>query len=579
VPTLSSSFVRRYLLSFFSASFMSITVRRVLLVLSILLLLIFAAGLVFAKFWLDPFLKQKLTDATARSEIYALKIDRLHVNIFTGSAEADGIQLTTDSVRWEAQRLQRPDSIPLNIDLQISHLFIYNLGWLNFWRTKNLRLNEIEIFDPQLKLITAQDTILEKQPETDTLTKGFLERLPLLLAPHAKTLSIGAITVHNGKVSFRARRLQQSTYQQADSIGCTLSNINIRADDTLGSGRALYAHNISLALHNYEWYPAGDIYAYRIKSVTLLEASQTIKLEECSMLPTISDKEYMQRLTFRKPRLKLRVAEIDVQKLDLFRALHKQEWTMESIIIEQFNLNLFQNKDLPLKPGKRMPNESFRAIKSYINIDTILIRNSYILYTEIMDDGKGLLEFDRANGVILNVTNDTLKMSDATPARIDARAELMGAGTLDVSVRLPLLAQTFRCSYTANLGKIDMTYLNRLLTDKDNLRIESGASEKILLQARVQNGLAQGTIEATYSDLKISLLRDKDKSKKKLMSAVANLIIRGNNEKDLLTQPFKVGTVNYQRAPIDGFIRFLWRSAQSGLMETLLPVKVKMKGK
>ena len=557
---------------------MSVAVRRVLIVLSILLLLIFAAGLVFARFWLDPFLKQKLTESAARSELYALKIDRLHVNIFTGSAEADGIQLTTDSMRWDARRLQHPDSIPLNIDLQISHLFVRNFRWFSFWRTKKLRLSKIDIFDPQLKLLAVQDTILEKNPATDTLTKGMLERLPLLLTPHVKSLSIGALTVHNAKVSLHARRLQQTTVQQADSIDWKLSHINLVAGDTTATGKALYADNMSLSLHNYELYPAGDIYAYRIKSASLSEASQILKLEEFSILPTISDKEYMQQLKFRKPRIKLRIAEIGVQKLNLFRALHRQEWTMESIIIERGNLNLFQNKDLPLRPGKRMPNESFRAIKSYINIDTILLRNSYILYTEIMDDGKGLLEFDRANGVILNITNDTLKMSDDTPARSDARAEMMGAGTLDVSVRLPLLAPTFRCSYTANLGKIDMTYLNRLLTDKDNLRIESGAAEKIVLQARVNDGLAQGTIEATYSNLKISLLRE-DKSKRKFMSAVANLIIRGNNEEDLLTQPFKVGTVYYQREPIDGFIRFLWRSAQSGLIETLIPVKVKMKSK
>lgn len=57
-------------------------------------------------------------------------------------------------------------------------------------------------------------------------------------------------------------------------------------------------------------------------------------MEGVSILPRVSDVEFMQRLTIRKPRLKIKAAEVLVRKLNLFRALHKQEWTMESITAE-----------------------------------------------------------------------------------------------------------------------------------------------------------------------------------------------------------------------------------------------------
>ena len=204
------------------------------------------------------------------------------------------------------------------------------------------------------------------------------------------------------------------------------------------------------------------------------------------------------------------------------------------------------------------------------------MRNTHVLYTEVIEDGKGLLEFNNMNGLIINVTNDTAKMSNATPAHVFARGELMGAGVLDVKLSMSLLSPTFRCNYVANLGKMDMSYLNRLLTNKDHLRVDSGDADNIIAKVNIVGEHADGSVEATYTNLKLSLLKDDTGKKKKLISAVANLLIRNNNDREIEGRPFKIGTVNYDRDPTDGFIRFLWRSAQSGLMETLVPGGLKL---
>ncbi len=557
---------------------MSVIFRRLAIGLVIVLTLIGVAGFLFARFWLDDYLKEKIIAATNQGsqQMYALQMDKFHVNIFTGSVKATGLQLQTDSLRWESMRQEKPDSTPMKIDLKISNLAIRYFNWTAFWRSKELKVNGIEITGPQLKLTSIQDTALEKQPRTDTLAKSMLDRLPQLLAPHVKLLSIGSVVIHDGKIALSAINPKGTTYQQADSIDWFLSGLKIDPADTTEAGKALYANNILLTAHNYEFYPAGDPYGYRIQLATLTGQEEMVKMEGVSILPRVSDVEFMQRLTIRKPRLKIKAAEVLVRKLNLFRALHKQEWTMESITVESAKINIYQNRNLPPKLNKRMPNQMMRTIKAYFNIDTVVIRNSNVLYTELLDGEKGLLEFENANGVIVNITNDSLKMSMTQPARIYARAELMGAGVLDVSVTMPLLAQTFQCSYVANLGKMNMVYLNRLLTDKDHLRIDSGDAENIIAKVNISGSTASGTVEATYNNLKLSLLRVEDNSKKKFLSAVANLLVRGNNDREESSRPFKIGTVEYTREPADGFIRYLWRAAQTGLMGTLLPVKVKM---
>jgi len=552
---------------------MSVTVRRVLIVLSILLTLIVITTIVFVRVYLDPLLKDQLEEKTAQSSqgMYALQIDRLHVNLFTGSAELDGIHLTTDSIRWDSMRHAKPDEAHLKIALQIRRLRLKNINLLKYWRTKEIVLDNIIVRDPQINMSSARDTVLEKSPKSDSLAKGMLDRLPLMIAPFAKSIHIGSVTVSNGKMSLRTLLLQKTSYQQADSIGLALRNIHIVANDTSETGRALFAENLSLNLRNYELYPTGDLYGYRINAASLDGQKGLAKLEVVTILPKTTDAEFMQRLKLRTPRLKIRMQEILINHLDLFRAIHQKELNMESVIVESARIDVYQNKNLPLSRFKRMPHELFRSIKPHLNIDTILLRNSIILYTEFHGEQEGQIEFENVNGVILNISNDTLKMSNATPARIDARAELMGVGLLDLSLQIPLLSPTFQCDYTANLGKIDMTYLNRLVEDQNKFRIESGNAERILLKVQVRNGLAQGTIEATYDDMKISVLRPKDGSKKKLVSVVANIILRGKNERGSENHPFKVGAVYYRREPTDGILRFIWRSAYTGLMETLVP--------
>ncbi len=552
---------------------MSVAVRRFLIVLSIFIALVIIATVVFVRGWLDPLLKEKLIEMTAQSSqgIYTLQIDRLHVSLFTGSAEADGIQLTTDSIRWDSIRQVNPDETPLKIELQIERLRLKNLNLLKYWRTKDISLSKILVRDPQISLTSVKDTAIEKSPKNDSLIKGMLDRLPLLIAPFSKSIHIGSVTASNGKMSLRTLFNSKTSFQVADSIALNLSNINIVANDTTTIGRALYAEHISLSLHNYELYPTGDLYGYRINSATINGQKELTSLEGITILPKVSDVEFMQRLSIRKPRLKIRMQEILINKLDLFRALHKKELNMESVIVESARIDVYQNKNLPLDPHKRMPHELFRSIKPYLNIDTILLRNSNILYTEYHGEQEGQIEFEKVNGVILNITNDTLKMSDATPARIDARAELMGAGLLDLSLQIPLLSPSFRCDYSANLGKIDMTYLNRLVEDQNKFRVESGKAESMILKVQVRNGVAQGTLEATYDDLKISVLRKKDGTKKKMISVVANIILRGKNERGSENNPFKVANIYYRREPTDGILRFIWRSAQTGLMETLVP--------
>lgn len=558
---------------------MSNTRRKWLIALSIFLALIFLTGYIVVRTWLDPLIKEALVTGVTKSSngLYGLQVKRLKIHLLTGSAELDEIQLSTDTLRWEVLREENPGKTPLKLALQIQRIRIKNVSIIQYWRTGHIFLDKINIMDPQVNLSSIQDTAQQKKPDTDTLTIGLLDRLPQLISPFAKSIHVKTATVYNGRLSYRNLMGDKLSYHQADSIGIALTGIRIIANEPTELGRALFSDHISLQFRNYELYPSGDLYGYRIQSAKLNEEKDLVQLQGISILPKVPDAEFMQKLTQRIPLLKIRMDEIQIHKFNLFRALHKKAWNMETVIVETARIEVYQNKNLPVKRPKRMPHELFRAVRVDLDIDTILVRNSNILYTLRDGNQEGQLEFEHLNGVLLNITNDPHQMSDSSPAIVHVRSELMGAGLLDISLQIPLLSDNFRCDYSAHLGNIDMTYLNRVITDQNKFRVESGTSESIILNVQVRNGLARGKIEATYNNLKISVLEAEDGRKRKLISVVANILLRNNNGRGPMNRPFKVGTVYYRRQSADGILRYLWRAAQTGLMETLVPKGMKVK--
>ncbi|MEO6760075.1 MAG: hypothetical protein ABIO24_11530, partial [Saprospiraceae bacterium] len=397
---------------------MSKKFRRIALVVLSVVALLLIAGFLFARFWLDGYIKDRLVSAVDQGsrQMYALQVDQLHVNVFTGTAKVNGMHLMTDSLRWEERRQAEPGTTPQRMDLKIANIAVRYFNWRRYWQDKQLVFSSIEITDPEISLQSVQDSVLADDPKADSIKLRILDRLPQMLAPIAKGLEIGSIEVYNGKMLLHAVNPRGTNSMQADSIDMVVSRLNIQTQDTMQNGRALYADNIMFTIRNYEVWPPGSVYAYRFKSATIMAGDSLVKIAGVSVMPTIPDGEFMQRFKIRKPRLRAQAKEVLVRKLNLFRALHKNEWDMESVALDGVDINIYQNKNIPPKLNKSMPNELFRDIQTYLNVDTLVMRNAHLLYKEVVEDGKGLLEFDHINGLILNVTNDPLKMSDSTPA-------------------------------------------------------------------------------------------------------------------------------------------------------------------
>jgi hypothetical protein len=106
------------------------------------------------------------------------------------------------------------------------------------------------------------------------------------------------------------------------------------------------------------------------------------------------------------------------------------------------------------------------------------------------------------------------------------------------------------------------------------VRIDEGFADKISVRALATSGITRGSVKIYYQGLKISVLKEDSGDKNILASTIANLVIRNNSDDKSTDSPFRTANIVYRREAVDGFLRLLWRAAQSGLVNTLTNIKV-----
>lgn len=551
-------------------------VRRIGLIFLIFFFVLALTVFAIVRWHLAPIVKQELQNAVTRSShgLYALSIDKLRINVLTGNVRAYDVSLHTDTLQWQRLRRAQPADIPRKIDLTLASAGIFRIHWWNFYKTRELKLNRIEFSRPDIEVMVVKDSVLQREPPADTLTTGLLDRLPRLLAPHVASLHVESITVRNASFRLRTEQPGKQTVQSADSIYWRLSNLRLNPADTAADRRALYADNIYFDVRHYRLWTVGRRYLISIEQGRLMGKDSLLALRRFELRSVGSDSITYAEPRHRLPKFYLNVPEASVRGLDLFRALHRNEWAARAVQLDGAALRLFNNMDLPLPLNRPMPNEAWRRLKLPVSIDSLLVRGADIVYNETTDSEKGKLTFRNARLTGLNLSNDTTRMTDQNPFRLMAHAQFMGTGDLSVSLSMQLLSPVFACPYHATLRSMPLESLNLLIENKNNLRIEEGYASEASVRATATNGLTRGSVRIYYEGLKVSVLKEGSDQKRPLISALANLAIRNDSEVKKEGRSFRIAEIAYPRDPVDGFLRLLWRATQSGLVETLINVKV-----
>lgn len=221
-----------------------------------------------------------------------------------------------------------------------------------------------------------------------------------------------------------------------------------------------------------------------------------------------------------------------------------------------------KNKSRPDEPEKPLFEGMIEKIPFPIELDTVRIINSAIIYRELLPGNTkaGTLKFDQLNAEILNVISSDSLQGD-TQMTVTANAVFNGVANIDMGIQVGYGKPTF--SLQAKVKRFELSGINNILERMASVRVSSGVVRELTLNMEGSRYSSSNQMTFQYEDLKLELIGE-DHSKKKLVSTIANIFTSKSNLKT--DRNYKNAVYKTDRNIYRGPFHLLWQSTKEGLV-------------
>ncbi len=518
-------------------------------------LIIAGAIQLYLSFFLDDQLKETAISRfhSATNDAYYLDIENLDLWIWGRQLKASG--LTVSQKETEISDLK----------VTLDELNISGIGFLKLLLNQELDLKQIELINPDIAITAAaKDTSNNKvnlQDFSAQLSKGVLNDLKSLSVPH---LWVSGLTL---------------TYDRADASVTPLLSLqnssiqlhNFTVDSaSLKKEQIFPLENITTTFRDIRYKTPDELYELNIDQLYLSSRDEQLSIQSVRLDPTLEKREFSLKKGHEIDRITTMIKQITGEKINFERLNRAEGLAINKIQIDTPDLDIYRDKRAPDPPPNYppLPQEIIRSIPFPLSIDTLVISNGNIRYSERLEEAEeeGFIEFANLASTFTKVTNIKEIWSEASPT-LTAETDVMGKTKLYATFTFPMHSNEQQIK--GNLEMMDMQPLNHALEPLAFVRVDDGVINGMDFKMRLGKDHADGQVLLRYKDLKISLLNEdlnKETFGKQVASLFANTfkVKTDNNGEDIRT-----GKVNFERDEQKSVFNYWWKSLLSGLKSSI----------
>lgn len=374
-----------------------------------------------------------------------------------------------------------------------------------------------------------------------------------------------------GIESIRIDSISISVINKKDGNTITIKNINLGGNNfnfdssdrrhiirQIRYNPSLYVKNINLARKN-------DVYEMAAFGIGFENAGRQLSLDSFYFRPVIDRDSFNRMHAFQKDYIQAKSGRIIIRELDIEKLLADTNFRASAIEIRNPELFIFKDKRLPFDFSKikPLPTDMLKNLSFKINLDSILVNNGFIQYSEHnpKTDKVAIIDLPHTQMELTNIKNYDL--SDTDSLKLRASTRLLDSVRISVHHRESYIDTLSGFLYSVRVSPFNLTALNQFLPEIASAKIISGKLDTIRLRAIGRENIALGYITMHYRNLKIQYLNKGDIKKKtlitKFVSFLANTLISKNN-----TQ--KTGRVYTERVREKAVINYWIKMLLSGAL-------------
>jgi hypothetical protein len=293
--------------------------------------------------------------------------------------------------------------------------------------------------------------------------------------------------------------------------------------------------------------------------------NNTFSLDSFTLRQELSQDSFMARQKFQADYINIKSGAISIASIDIAHFLKDRTIQIGSVKADNLFFTDFKDKKLPAQTGviKPLPVNLISQIPMQFGIDSVILTNSYLRYTETVKNinNQGTIPVTRITASLGNIKNYNLAPGDSL--RILITGYLMDSVWTRLKIKESYTDTAGGFLMTVRMKPANATVLNPVLIPLGSVKIEKGFLDTLSMSAVGREYISLGKMKMLYHNLKIRFLKDGDESKKSFWNSLLNFfansfIIRNNNTSH-------TANVFFIRNRERSFINYIIKIALSGV--------------
>ena len=449
------------------------------------------------------------------------------------------------------------------VEASIDKITIAGFEIMEFFNEGTLDINKILVLDPKVNYLV--NSSVKKVGNSLVIND--------ILSDDLRTATVGQILIDNASIEWSdvqdlaPKLMMDSVYVEFDSI--YVDSVTLLEPFAFKFSEARF----EARLYDQE---LSELYRAKAEKIYLDYQKNILIIQGPELVPTKGKYNYGEVTKTETDLFSMKGKSIEIEGFVSGSFAEKGLLIIPKIHLNGIDLDIFRDKHLPDPPFKKIPLPAtlINGIPLPILVDSIFLNNCSVSSAQLdtLNDKAGTVFFKEMNGVITNLTNDSVFIVQNNIMEVNTTALFMDKGSMNAHMSFILDSPYDQFHMTARLGQMDAKTISPVLDSLLLIRITSGKIHSLSMDINGNDDHAVGTMDFRYENLKIDILSLKhERQSNWLLKTIANTVIRSSNISG--QKNFKIGSIETDRRKDRAIFNFLWKATKSGLLSTSTPIK------
>ena len=441
----------------------------------------------------------------------------------------------------------------------------------------SLKLGSAEITAREIKVIDLDykeyfsskkivfDRIVFKKPEILIIQSDTAEK-PKNLNPNKKfkeDIEIKHLVIEDGNLKIA------ENHASTNGLFISLKNMNIydlHITEKSIKNKIPFAYREISLISDSLYYSLNPDHELLVKKLKLKKG--VLSISDLKIIPKYSKAEFDRRQKVEADRFDLQIDQISMNNFSWGFAGDKLQLQSAETRIKNAEFFIYRNKLLPDDTSfKPLYSQKLRELETKLKFDKINILNSSLYYEERSIAGKppGKINFSNLNFEITNLSNWDLDPENPLKTSLKANAKFMGESKLNFDMEFDVNDPEDKFNFSGSLAGISAGAMNSFLKPSLNIEVQ-GKISSMYFNFFGNNEQALGDTRLEYHDFKVEVLKKDGFSKNKILSGLANLILKNEVSNKKMNQK----NISAIRDKTKSFWNFLWLCIRNGALKSFL---------